>query len=123
MIVRPPKKQTTGKIGENLAARYLEGLGYSILHRNWRNGRFEIDLIARKARTLHFFEVKTRRTLRYGWPEEHIKPRKIRRMMKATEAYLQTMNTALPIQLNIVSIVLDSRQPPIFYLIEDISTL
>jgi putative endonuclease len=121
MTVKSRNKQVTGKIGETLAARYLEGLGFTILHRNWRVGRYEIDLIACKAGTLHFFEVKTRRTLRFGWPEEHIRTQKIRRMMKAVEAYLQTTSKALPVQLNIVSIVLAGSQPPIFYLIEDIN--
>jgi putative endonuclease len=121
MTVKSRNKQTTGKIGEALAARYVERLGHSILHRNWRSGRYEIDLISCKAGILHFFEVKTRRTLRYGWPEEHVKARKKLRMMKAVEAYLQTTSKALPVQLNIVSIVLAGSQPPIFYLIEDIS--
>jgi putative endonuclease len=122
MNIKMYARQSTGKIGEALAARYLEGIGYTILHRNWRSGRNEIDLISSKAGILHFFEVKTRRTVRYGWPEDHIKTRKIRRMMQAAEAYLEAANKAQPVQLNIVSIVVVGSQPPIFYLIEDIST-
>jgi putative endonuclease len=123
MNIKPPKKLTTGQIGEALAARYLERLGYTILQRNWRCGRYEIDLISLSHGTLHFFEVKTRRTLRYGWPEEYIKQTKIRRMMTIAEAFLYTKKKSLPVQLNIISIVLVGLQPPIFYLIEDVSTL
>jgi putative endonuclease len=111
-----------GAIGETLAVDYLNQLGYRHLHRNWRSGRCEVDLISIRDGILHFFEVKTRRTLRFGWPEEHIGMKKIDRMMKAAEAFLRYTTEIQPVQLNIVSIVLTGRQPPILYLFEDIST-
>jgi putative endonuclease len=122
METKPSSKQVIGKTGECLAARYLIRMGYTILERNWRSGRCEIDLISSKDGVIHFFEVKTRRTLLYGWPEEYIRRRKIRRLMTVVEAYVQTMTKDLPVQLNILSIVLAGMQSPIFYLIEDIHT-
>lgn len=54
-----------GRIGEDLAARHLEGLGYVIVARNWRASvesvRGEIDIVARHGWTLVFCEVKARR--------------------------------------------------------------
>ncbi len=47
-----------GNIGESLAADYLQDKGYVILHRNWRRGHWELDLIAEKEGLLHFIEVK-----------------------------------------------------------------
>jgi len=120
MVLNKHNKQEIGKIGEALATIYLEREGYCLLARNWRHGRTEIDLIARKGDTLHFFEVKTRRSLRYGWPEEHIKASKIVRMETVAEAYLQTQEENLRGQLDILSIVLFARQRPLFFLIEDI---
>ena len=38
---------STGAEGERLAAEYLLKEGFDLLHRNWRNGRCEIDLVAR----------------------------------------------------------------------------
>lgn len=61
-----------GKIGEDLAADYLQGCGYVILGRNWRSARVELDIIARDKNTLVFCEVKTRRSISYGYPSEAI---------------------------------------------------
>ena len=120
MIAKPFNKQVTGKMGETLAASYLQLAGYQLLERNWRSGRVEIDLIVSKGGRLHFIEVKTRRSLRYGWPEEHIKPIKIIRMMTAVESYLRTLAKPSLFQLDILSIVLSDRKPPVFWLIEDV---
>jgi putative endonuclease len=46
-------------MGETRAAEYLEKLGYTILFRNWRSRRGEIDIIAMDNDTLVFAEVKT----------------------------------------------------------------
>jgi putative endonuclease len=120
MPVNQRNKQVTGKMGETLAVSYLQLRGFKLLERNWRFKRVEIDLIACKGNTLHFIEVKTRRSLRYGWPEEHIKPGKITRMMIAAEAFLQTLPKPSLVQLDILSIVLSNRKPPVFWLIEDV---
>ena len=37
---------TLGKKGEDLAAGHLKGKGYRILHRNWKSGKKEIDIVA-----------------------------------------------------------------------------
>ena len=54
-----------GRLGEDLAARHLESLGYVIVERNWRASveavRGEVDIVARWGSTLVFCEVKSRR--------------------------------------------------------------
>ena len=37
-----------GQKGEDAAARYLIENGFEILHRNWRSGRYELDITARR---------------------------------------------------------------------------
>ncbi len=49
-----------GDLGERKAARYLMRRGYWIKERNYRAGKYEIDLIAVSLRTIAFVEVKTR---------------------------------------------------------------
>lgn len=57
-----------GITGEELAARHLVRNGWRVVARNWRFGHKEIDLIARRGRTVAFVEVKTRARLRWGHP-------------------------------------------------------
>jgi len=52
----------TGRLGEAMAARYLETEGWSIVERRWRDGPRELDLIAVRREVLIFVEVKTRRS-------------------------------------------------------------
>ncbi|MDZ7319254.1 MAG: YraN family protein, partial [candidate division KSB1 bacterium] len=48
---------SVGKLGENLAAKFLEEKGYHILERNYRYGHGELDIIAEKDGMLIFIEV------------------------------------------------------------------
>src|SRR5579864_3202910 len=94
----------TGKLGEELAAGWLKEHRFEILNRNWRNGRFEIDLIARKENVIHFVEVKTSRTDLFGFPEQRVGKRKIQHMISAAERYLVHTHAHGRIQLDIISI-------------------
>jgi putative endonuclease len=49
-----------GKSGENQAAEYLKSMGYSITAQNWRQGKYEVDIIAENETVILFVEVKTR---------------------------------------------------------------
>ena len=64
----------TGRWGERLAAWYLFFHGCRILERNYRYGRWEIDIVARERRTgtLLFVEVKTRANTSFGRPVDAV---------------------------------------------------
>ena len=66
--------QELGKIGEELAAKYLTQNKYKIIQRNFRCKFGEIDIIAYdlKNKELVFFEVKTRSNFKYGRPSEAV---------------------------------------------------
>ena len=53
-------KKSIGDFGEKKAVSYLRLHGYRILERNWRSGKYEIDVIASTLRDIAFVEVKTR---------------------------------------------------------------
>ncbi|MFM9908090.1 MAG: YraN family protein, partial [Chitinophagaceae bacterium] len=78
----------TGKKGEELAAAWLEESGFCLLHRNWRHSHYEIDIIATKSNKVHFIEVKTRSSNRFGFPEESVSDKKIENLMQAAEEFL-----------------------------------
>lgn len=87
----PSKKTTTqkGKSAELIAAQYLKQLGYDILEMNFRAGRNEIDIIAAMEDLLVFVEVKARKDVRHGLPEEAINEEKMERLQMAASAYLE----------------------------------
>ncbi|WP_343705207.1 YraN family protein [Flavobacterium sp.] len=77
-----------GKLGEDLAATYLEENGYSIVERNFVIQKAEIDIIAQKDSTLAIIEVKTRSSLDFGSPQDFVKQKKIQLLIKAVNAYI-----------------------------------
>jgi putative endonuclease len=80
--------RTKGLEGEDLAAAFLEQLGYRILERNFRFDRGEIDLIAKDGEELVFVEVKARHSESFGLPEESVTLAKEDQMKKVAEGYL-----------------------------------
>ncbi len=83
------RRQRLGRRGEEIAAAYLQAQGYTILARNLRCGRGEIDLLAARDGALVFVEVRARRSSRVLAPEETVTPRKQARLLAAAERYLQ----------------------------------
>ena len=88
-------RKTVGYAGEDLAASYLEDLGWTILERNWRYSRVgEIDIIAVEPSsvrgTLVFCEVKAKSGLGFGAPLEAITIEKLRRLHRLARVWMAT---------------------------------
>jgi putative endonuclease len=81
-----------GRIGEQLASRYLERHGLTILDRNWRcqqaDVRGELDLVAREGDTVVFCEVKTRRRADAVDPLEAVTPQKVAQLRRLAGLWL-----------------------------------
>lgn len=71
-----------GKIGEDLATKYLENIGYSIIERNFIAKQGEIDIIAKDKEELVFIEVKTRTNALYGQPVDAVNRIKQKHLVK-----------------------------------------
>lgn len=78
---------TLGARGESIAAEWLERHGYGIVDRNWRCAHGELDIVARKAETLVFVEVKTRSGSGAGHPLESVTPAKLTRLRRLVPAW------------------------------------
>jgi putative endonuclease len=110
----------TGGLGEELAIDYLGQNQFEILYKNWRHSHWEVDIIAVKAGVLHFIEVKTRRTARFGYPEESVTKKKMQHLMNAAEAFLYEQPQWQRIQFDILAITITKNMPPDYFLIEDV---
>ena len=76
-----------GHEGEGLAAAFLERQGFRILERNYRCRLGEVDLIVEKKGTIHFVEVKTRRSVNKVSPLELISKNKQRHISRVAQHY------------------------------------
>ncbi|MBP7184505.1 MAG: YraN family protein, partial [Saprospiraceae bacterium] len=95
-----------GILGEELACNFLVKKGYSILERNWRYKKAEIDIIAMKDDVLIFIEVKTRKNANFGNPEEFVSEKKQKFMLEAAPIYMEKINHEWEIRFDIIGIVL-----------------
>lgn len=80
--------QRFGKEAEAAAEQFLRQKGYTILDRNVRFGRGELDIVARLGETLVFVEVKARRTDRYGGASHAVTPQKEQQLVQLAARYL-----------------------------------
>ena len=109
--------ENTGQQGERLAADALVRGGYQILARNFRAAGGEIDLIASRAGTLAFVEVKTSTTVGFGPPETRVTLEKQRQIATVARAYLQRNPTPdLAPRFDVIAIHLGQRPPDIQHL-------
>ncbi len=103
---KPTEKQKIGRLGEDIAVKYLENKDFSIIERNYLKKCGEIDIIAKKDGITHFIEVKSvtelansrlgrsensrnvsRETSSYR-PEDNLHPYKLKRLARVIQLYL-----------------------------------
>lgn len=106
------QKATVGKTGEDVAVKFLEQNGYTVLERNYRSGHQEIDIIARDHEFLIFVEVKTRschipESMSYGRPARAVGSTKQKNTVLAAQSYLRQHpeNTLQP-RIDVIEIYL-----------------
>jgi len=112
--------KTTGNKGEELAANYLLKKGYEIIERNWRFRNAEVDIIAAKNNRLHFFEIKTRTSGKYGKPEESMDWKKMKMLKIAAEEYQYQNMQWKYLQFDVLAITIINGTPVEYFLIEDV---
>ncbi|MDQ3855862.1 MAG: YraN family protein [Chloroflexota bacterium] len=77
-----------GATGERLALEHLRAKGYELVESNWSCSSGELDLIVRDGPVLVFVEVRTRRGVRAGSPEESVTAAKQARLVALAERWL-----------------------------------
>jgi putative endonuclease len=107
-------KDVRGRLGEDLAAAHLVGLGYSVLERNWRCELGELDIVARDGDVLVVCEVKTRSSRRFGDPLEAVTPAKASRLRRLAARWVSTHDVwPREIRIDVVGVLLSGDQPEI----------
>ncbi len=99
-----------GARGEDLAHRFLQRRGYTVVARNWRTprGHREVDLIAWQGETLVFVEVKTRRREEYLPVERAVDGQKRENLKRAAISYV--LRARIPweqVRFDVISVVLE----------------
>jgi len=105
-----------GDWGEKIASAYLQEKGYTILKKQWRYYRYEIDLIASRQNTIVFVEVKTRFSREYGEPWAAVNLRKQQKICRSADHYLRTYQIDAEPRFDIISIVHAEGQTEILHL-------
>ncbi len=111
MELKPPKLTTniTGTAGETFACDFLVQNGYSILHRNYRVGHDEIDIIAENEKYIVFVEVKTRTEVArsaYGRPASAVTAKKRAHLARAAEAYIKSHRSTKFYRFDVIEVLL-----------------
>lgn len=115
------KNKEIGKIGEDIAEKYLKNKDFQILARNYLKKWGEIDIVTRRTDKIHFIEVKTvsyetkieldlavtRRTWR---PEENVHAYKLRKLNRAIESWLMENKCDLDWQIDVVAVRIVPRE-------------
>lgn len=101
-----------GRAGEKIAIDYLLKNNYQIIKKNFTCRWGEIDIIAKKGDILYFIEVKTRRSLKYGFPEESVNYFKLNSLKRAVNFFLKKNKIKAKMKLGVISINLNNRLTP-----------
>ena len=94
-----------GKKGEQLAIDFLVDKGYTILEKNYRYLKAEVDIIAQKKDVLAVVEVKTRSTDYFGNPQDFVNPKKIKLLLSAIDYYVIEKDLDVEVRFDIIAII------------------
>ncbi len=83
------RRRALGRAGEDAAASFLTGRGFTILTRNYTTPFGELDIVATTENSVVFAEVKTARAGAKVDPRSQFTPRKVSRIFKTALSYLE----------------------------------
>jgi putative endonuclease len=95
----------TGKMGEEAAVKFLQQQGFTLLARNWRYKRAEVDIIAENSASIVFIEVKTLHDISaIDHPELRVDEHKENMLADAAEEWLDQYPTEKELRFDIVAV-------------------
>ena len=109
-------KHNLGTIGERWAQLYLRQVGILPSDQNVRFRSSEIDIIGLEKECLVFIEVKTRRSLRYGWPESAVDSRKQAHMVQVARFYCDDIQWSAATRFDVIALSLSGHTLSIYHI-------
>lgn len=97
-----------GKLGERVAACYLEAMGFAVIERNWRCSYGEVDIVAQDDDETILVEVKTRRGRR-ALPEMAVDAAKRERYRRLSLRYLMEHRDAHALRFDVIAVSVADR--------------
>ena len=88
-----------------MAIRLLMQKGFQLVHKNYRYGRYEVDLIVQKGNLVVFVEVKVRNSLQFGPPEAGVSCKQQERIRSVAHHYQQYIPSNTEIRFDIIGIL------------------
>lgn len=111
-----------GSLGEDYAEAWLATQGWRILDRNWHCRYGELDIVAMNSEGhLVFIEVKTRRAMRFGTPQEAVTRSKQKNLRHAAMQWLQAPDHHIRhrgVRFDVITVLLRDGQPNIQHIKE-----
>jgi putative endonuclease len=99
-----------GKKAEDLAVEFLRKNGYTILVRNFRFQKAEIDIIAERDHQIVIVEVKARSTDAFMLPQEAVTKTKIKSIVSAANHYMEEFDKHQEVRFDIITVLPDERK-------------
>lgn len=93
-----------GRLGEDVAAKYLESKGYVIAERNFRSNTSEIDIIAYNKDMICFIEVKTRKNSDFGYPCEAVNYHKRMKITQGALSYMRSRRLECEVRFDVIEV-------------------
>ena len=107
-------RQSIGILGEDIAVKFLKSKGFTILQRNYLKPYGEIDIVCLKGEIVHFVEVKAvsqktfKSTEDSARPEDNIHNKKLVRLSRVIEVYIEEQGIVLDWQFDVVTVIIDN---------------
>ena len=110
--IRGLKNRSAGITGEKVACIFLKNKGFSIIQQNYREKWGEVDIIALKDGVVRFIEVKSMSVEDFSRersyePEDLVDSRKLSKVLKVAEFYMQRKDDHREFQIDVVAVFLN----------------
>ena len=105
----PNNRRHLGEQGEALARPHKERDGFIVRDTNYHCPWGEVDIVVEKDEEIVFVEVRTRRSKRFGSPEEAVTALQRKHLVSTANHYIEAHDLSLPWRIDLIAIDVDAK--------------